>query len=89
MARRPASAVTPEVVFALARRPRLWGTAWHQARVMARRGWWRRPPFLPVPAPAYARFRMETQYGDNGHRPEPDDVLRYLTWCKGYGARRQ
>jgi hypothetical protein len=55
---------------------------------MSRRGGWHRPPFLPVPSPAYAAFRLETQYGDNAHRPDPDDVLRYLAWCKGYGAHR-
>lgn len=88
MARGRAVAVTTPVVLAVARRPRLWGTALRQAGRLARYGWWRRPPFLPLPPPAYARFRLETQYGDPDHRPDPDDVLRYLAWCKGYGALR-
>jgi len=27
-------------------------------------------------------FRMQTQYGDPRHRPESDDVISYLTWCR-------
>ena len=27
------------------------------------RGWWRRPPFLPVPTARYLAFRLETAYG--------------------------
>jgi hypothetical protein len=48
----------------------------------ARRGWWRRPPFLPLPSPDYVAFRMLTQYGDGGAVPPRDDVLRYLEWCR-------
>ena len=44
--------------------------------------WWRHRPFLPVPAAPYLRFRLLTQYGDPDRRPEPVDVLNYLTWCK-------
>ena len=29
-----------------------------------RRHWWRRAPFLPVPAREYVRWRMYTAYGD-------------------------
>jgi hypothetical protein len=25
---------------------------------------------------------METQYGDATHRPEADDLLTYLRWCR-------
>jgi hypothetical protein len=66
----------------LARRPSLWGTALTQAGRMARPGWWRRPPFLPVPDPAYVRFRLETQYGRQD-LPEPQDLVVYLEWCRG------
>lgn len=51
-------------------------------RTMALRGWWRRPPFLPVPAGRYLRFRLVTQYGDATHLPEAADVLNYLAWCQ-------
>ena len=67
---------------ALARRPTLWPTALRQARRTAAPGWWRRPPFLPVPAGDYLRFRLVTQYGSDDHRPEPADVLNYLSWCR-------
>ena len=45
-------------------------------------GWYRRPPFLPVPSGEYLRFRLVTQYGDADHRPEPADVVNYLAWCR-------
>lgn len=64
----------------VAARPWLWPVALRQARRLARPGWWRRPPFLPVPDHGYLRFRMETQYGSEGS-PAPDDVVEYLRWC--------
>jgi hypothetical protein len=65
-------------------RPRLWGTALLQALRLARPRWWTRAPFLPVPDPAYLRFRFETQYGADG-RPEPHDLVAYLDWCREVG----
>ena len=70
------------VAAAVALRPDLWGTAVRQMRRTAPRGWWRRPPFLPVPSGGYLRFRLVTQYGAADHRPEPADVVNYLAWCK-------
>ena len=67
------------------RRPTLWPTAVRQMRRTAPNGWWRRWPFLPVPSGDYLRFRLVTQYGSADHRPEPVDVLNYLTWCKDGG----
>jgi hypothetical protein len=64
----------------VARRPRLWGVAIRQMWRMVPDGWWREPPFLPRPDPAYVAFRLETQYGDAA--PEPLDVVRYLEWCR-------
>jgi hypothetical protein len=29
---------------------------------------------------------MQTQYGDPTHRLEPDDLLRYLSWCGSLDA---
>lgn len=69
---------------AVARRPGLWSTALRVARRTATPGWWQRPPFLPVPSGDYLRFRLLTQYGDTAHRWEPDDVVRYLAWCKSW-----
>jgi hypothetical protein len=67
---------------AVARRPSLWRTAARQLRRTAPRGWYRRPPFLPVPSGDYLRFRLVTQYGRPDQRPTTVDVLNYLAWCK-------
>jgi hypothetical protein len=45
-----------------------------------RRGWWHRPPFLPVPSRDYLRWRMYTAYGDEGAVPPLDDVVRFARW---------
>lgn len=73
------------VVAAVARRPALWGTALRQLRRTARPGWWKRPPFLPVPATEYIEFRLLTQYGDGARPPAAGDVVAYLEWCRQYG----
>jgi hypothetical protein len=46
-----------------------------------RRGWWRRAPFLPLPARDYVRWRMHTAYGDSDIVPPADDVVRYARWA--------
>lgn len=71
---------------AVAARPGLWPTALRQVVVMARPGWWRHRPWLPVPDADYFRFRLVTQYGDPDHAPEPPDVVAYLHWCRAYRA---
>jgi hypothetical protein len=71
---------------ALARHPGLWPTALRQLFVLAAPGWWRRPPFLPLPSPDYLRFRLQTAYGGTGERPpDPRDVVTYLRWCRDVG----
>ncbi|HEV7862955.1 MAG TPA: hypothetical protein VGR20_09650 [Acidimicrobiia bacterium] len=50
---------------------------------MARPGWWRRPPFLPLPDPDYVRFRLQTAYGPHG-TPAADDLVAYLNWCREF-----
>jgi len=62
-------------------RPALWITALRQAVRLARRRWWARAPFLPLPDADYLRFRFETQYGSGG-RPDPRDLVAYLEWCR-------
>lgn len=69
---------------AVLRHPALWLTAVRQAYLLAPRGWWRRRPFLPVPDREYLRFRMVTAYGMPDRHPEPDDVVTYLEWCRGW-----
>ena len=65
-------------------RPGLWSVAVRQVFRMAGRHWWRRWPFLPVPAPAYARFRAITQYGDPDAAPTVDDVVTWLSWVQRF-----
>jgi hypothetical protein len=62
-------------------KPSLWGIALHQLVVTSPAGWWRRPPFVPRPDPAYVRFRTATAYGPDAH-PGRDDLVAYLRWCK-------
>ncbi|HET7552339.1 MAG TPA: hypothetical protein VFK04_13705 [Gemmatimonadaceae bacterium] len=45
-----------------------------------RRLWYARPPFLPIPAKEYTRWRMYTAYGDPDAVPPADDVVRYARW---------
>ena len=70
------------LTLALSLRPSLWLTACRQAHRLAGRGWWWRPPFLPVPAPAYARFRALTQYGEPDRPPDVADVVTWLAWAR-------
>lgn len=67
---------------AVAVRPSLWFTALRQVLVLARPGWWSRPPRLPLPDREYLRFRLVTAYGDPDRSPEPHDVVTYLHWCR-------
>jgi hypothetical protein len=70
-------------VLAVVGHPSRWGTGARQVLVLAAPGWWRRPPFLPRPAPDYLRFRLETAYGGAGDGPiEPSDLVAYLRWCR-------
>ncbi len=69
--------------------PGLWVTGLRQALRLAVPGWWRRPPFLPLPDPAYLRFRMETAYGGAGDQaPRPEDLVTYLRWCRDFRGGR-
>lgn len=52
------------------------------------RGWWRRPPFLPLPPREYLEWRMHTAYGDDGS-PTGAELDRYLRWANDmYSTRR-
>ena len=69
---------------AVAVRPWLWSVAVRQTVRLAGRGWWRRPPFLPVPSAPYARFRAITQYGDPEAPPTAGDVVVWLSWVRRF-----
>ena len=73
------------VFVAVLRRPALWLTALGAARRMAPTGWWRHRPRRPY-APAYLDFRVHTHTGKSGVSAAPDDVVRYLRWCKENAA---
>lgn len=45
-----------------------------------RRGWWRVPPFLPLPDRTYLRWRMYTAYGHEDAVPPVEDVVRFARW---------
>ena len=44
------------------------------------RGWYRRPPFLPLPPRDYLAWRMFTAYGDERAVPPVEDVVRFARW---------
>jgi hypothetical protein len=47
-----------------------------------RRGWYKRPPFLPVPSAEYISWRMYTAFGDHRAVPTVRDVIRYARWAR-------
>ncbi len=78
---------TVAVVLSVMAHPSLWPIALRQLFRLAPNGWWRRWPFLPVPANGYLRFRLETQYGSTAgesEAPRPTDVVDYLRWCRDW-----
>jgi hypothetical protein len=65
------AALRPALAIALLR------VAWR----FRRRRWYRRFPFLPLPARDYVRWRMYTAYGDEDAVPPAADVERYARWA--------
>jgi len=73
------------------RRPRVLPYLLRAAWAFRARGWYRRPPFLPLPPRSYLRWRMETAYGDPDALPTPEEMERYLRWTarmRGLMTRR-
>lgn len=71
------------------RRPRLIFAMLRVAWRFRARGWWRRPPFLPVPPREYVDWRMHTAYGDSGRDPSAAEMDRYIRWAnRMHGTRR-
>lgn len=73
------------VVRAVAARPALWPTALRAGGALVPAGWWRRPPFLPLPDAGYLHFRLVTAYGGDGTTPpRPEDVVTWLSWLRRF-----
>jgi hypothetical protein len=54
----------------------LLGAAWH----FRRRGWYRRPPFLPLPSSQYMNWRTHTAFGDEPVDLSVGNLESYLRW---------
>jgi hypothetical protein len=44
------------------------------------RHWYRRFPFLPLPAVSYLRWRMYTAYGSEDAVPPAQDLINFARW---------
>jgi hypothetical protein len=78
------------VLSALVAHPSLWWAGMGALARFSRRGWWRRPPFLPVPGESYWKFRLVTAFGGDGSEAalRPEDVVAFLRWCQKTRPRR-
>jgi hypothetical protein len=72
--------VTLELMLRALRRPTLGVDLLRVAWRFRARGWYRRFPFLPLPARDYVRWRMHTAYGDHDAIPTAAEVERYARW---------
>jgi hypothetical protein len=73
--------LTARLIGRAARNPPLAAALLRVAWRFRRRGWYRRPPFLPLPSADYVRWRMYTAYGNDAAVPPADDVVRYARWA--------
>jgi hypothetical protein len=48
------------------------------------RGWYRAPPFLPLPPREYLAWRLYTAYGDDRAVPPVEDVVRLAQWRRKF-----
>ncbi len=68
-----------KVISAITIRPWLWRSAWN----FVPNNWWKWPPSIRPPA-KYIAFRMITAYGDPNYRPNINELLRILHWCRKF-----
>jgi len=73
--------VTLELLLRALRRPALTVDLMRVAWRFRARGWYRRFPFLPLPARDYVRWRMHTAYGDHDAVPTAAEIERYARWA--------
>jgi hypothetical protein len=69
-------------VVALARKPRLWPTAWAEYRALVDPKWRSKWPWLPLPARRYMSFRAEAMYGPERAVLSASELVAYLEWCR-------
>ncbi|HSJ13634.1 MAG TPA: hypothetical protein VK939_04410 [Longimicrobiales bacterium] len=48
-------------------------------------GWWRRPPFLPLPPRRYLEWRLYTAFGTTDALPTARQLRSYLRWTRASG----
>ena len=72
--------VTLELLLRALRRPALAVDLVRVAWRFRARGWYRRFPFLPLPARDYVRWRMHTAYGDYDAIPTAAEIESYARW---------
>lgn len=83
----PSTAGLVRALGPLARRPDLWATGARSAGDLARPGWWRRAPFLPLPDRDWLQFRMVTAYGGDGSGPvDGGDLITWLEWRRNWAG---
>ena len=68
------------VLRAVLRRPGLTAEAVRLAAAVAPRGWWRRPPHLPLPDSEYRQWRLTTAYGRGDRAPTVREMEEFLAW---------
>ena len=78
-----------QVAGLLASRPGLWVTAFRQSFRLAKSGWWKEPPFFPIPANEFIEFRSKTQYGTLEMEIEASDALAWLIWTKEFDKLKE
>ena len=76
-------------MWAIMRRPRLWGEAVRTVGAMSGRAWWKTRPFLPLPDPTYMAWRRATAYGSETASATPKDLIDYLEWRRRFRATTQ
>jgi hypothetical protein len=79
---RRALPVPPSILFAaLVRRPAAAPALLRAAMALARPGWWRRWPPLPVPSAELWALRMEVATGDRRGMPTADELVDVARWA--------
>jgi len=63
------------------RRPSIWRSLLGLAWASRREGWWKRPPFLPLPPADYLAWRSETAWGDPEGTGSDAQMAGYLHWA--------